>query len=91
MDAGRRQQIIRQRALTKASLTRMQTFLNSGDLKVNEINVRFYELPGIFNKYDTAQDSLELHDDTNQSDDKNYLRNNTLRLRQNSMSFYILL
>jgi len=48
-------------------------FLESGDLKVNEIKVRFDELPGIFNKYDTAQDELELHDDTGHSDDRQLL------------------
>jgi len=70
MDAARRQQLIKRRAVAKASLTRMQNFLESDDLKVNEIKVRFDELPGIFNKYDSAQDELELHDDTNHSDDR---------------------
>ena len=68
MDSTRRTQLIKRRAVAKASLTRMQTFLEIGDLKVNEIKVRFDELPGIFNKYDTAQDELELHDDTDHSD-----------------------
>ena len=40
MDAARHQQLIKQRAVVKASLTRMQNFLESGDLKVNEIKVR---------------------------------------------------
>jgi len=48
----------------------MKNFLESGALKVNEIKVRFDELPGIFNKYDTAQDELELHADTDHSDDQ---------------------
>ena len=48
----------------------MKNFLESGELKVNEIKVRFDELPGIFNKYDTAQDELELHDDPGHSDDR---------------------
>jgi len=48
----------------------MQNFLESGDLKVNEIKARFDELPAIFNKYDTAQEQLELHDDTDHSDDQ---------------------
>ena len=38
--------------------------------QVNEIKVGFDELQGIFNKYDTAQDELELHDDTDHSDDR---------------------
>ena len=71
MDAARRQQLIKRRAVAKASLTRMQNFLESGDLKVNEFKVRFDELPGIFNKCDTAQDELELHDDADHSDPSN--------------------
>jgi hypothetical protein len=70
MDAARRQQLIKRCAVAKASLTRMQNFLESGDLRVNEIKVTFDELPGIFNKYDTAQDELELHDDTDHTDDR---------------------
>jgi len=90
-DSTRRTQLIKRCAVAKASLTRMQNFLESGDLKVNEIKVRFDELPGIFNKYDTAQDELELQDDTDHFLIENYLKTNTMRLRQNSMSFYILL
>ena len=60
MDAARRQQLIRQRAVAKASLSRMQTFIESGDRKVNEIQVSFDDLQGIFNRYDTAQNELEL-------------------------------
>jgi hypothetical protein len=52
MESTCRTQLIKRRAVAKASLTRMQNFLESGDLKVNEIKVRFDELPGIFNKYD---------------------------------------
>jgi hypothetical protein len=48
----------------------MQTFIESGDLKLNEIKVRFDELPNIFNKFDTVQDELELSDDTDHSGDR---------------------
>jgi len=41
----------------------MQTFIESGDRKVNEIQVRFDDLQSIFNRYDTAQNELELSDD----------------------------
>jgi len=34
------------------------------------MKVRFDELPGIFNKYDTTQDELELHVDTDHADDR---------------------
>ena len=64
MDIIRRTQLIRQRAVAKSALTRMQTFIESGDRKVNEIQVRFDDLQGIFDRYDTAQNELELFDDT---------------------------
>jgi len=38
----------------------MQTFIESGDRKVNEIQVMFDDLQSIFNRYDTAQNELEL-------------------------------
>jgi GTP1/Obg family GTP-binding protein len=41
-------------AVAKASLTRMQNFLESGDLKVNEIKVRLDKLPSI-------QTNLKVH------------------------------
>jgi len=47
----------------------MQTFNESGDLRVHEIKIRF-ELPNIFNKFDTVQDELELSDDTDHSGDR---------------------
>ena len=70
METERRAQLIKRRAVAKASLTRMQNFIETGDLKVNEIQVRSDELPSIFNKYDTAQDELELLDDTDHSGDR---------------------
>jgi len=63
MDAARRQQLIRQRAVAMASLSRMQTFIEVGEWKVNEIQVSFDDLQGIFNRYDTAQNELQLLDD----------------------------
>jgi len=47
MDSMRRTQLIKRRAVAKASLTRMQTFIDSGDLKVNELKVRLDKLPSI--------------------------------------------
>jgi hypothetical protein len=69
MDAQHKQQLIKRRAVAKASLTRMQTFIQSGDLKIHDIKVRFEELPRMFNKFDTAQDELELGDDMDHSSD----------------------
>jgi len=70
MDSTRRTQLIKRRAVIKATLTHMQTFTESGDIKLNEIKVRSDELPNIFNKFDTVQDELELSDDTDHSGDR---------------------
>ena len=70
MDSTRRTQLIRQRAVANASLSRMQTFTELGERKVNEIQVRFDDLQGIFNRYDMAQNELELLDDMDHFDDQ---------------------
>jgi len=55
MDAARRQQLIKQRAVAREMLSRIQNFNEVGDHKINEIQMRFNKLPDIFNRYDTAQ------------------------------------
>jgi hypothetical protein len=75
MDPARRQELLRQRAVAKASLSRMQTFIDSDDRKVNEIQMRFNKLPDIFNKFETAQSELELSDDADHSGDHELLEN----------------
>ena len=70
MDSTRRTQLIGQHAVAKASLTRMQTFIEIGDRKLHEIQVRFDELPNIFNNFESAQSELELSDDTDHSFDR---------------------
>ena len=70
MDATQRARIIRQRAAAKASLTRMQSFIDTGERKLNDIQVRFDELPNIYNKFETAQCELQLSDDTDYSLDR---------------------
>jgi len=70
MDSTRRTQLIRQSAVAKSALTRMQTFIETGDRKLNDIQVRFDELPNIYNKFETAQSELELSDDTDYSVDR---------------------
>ena len=67
MDAKRRTQLIRQRAVAKSAITRMQTFIETGDRKLNDIQFRFDELPNICNTFETAQSELELSDDTDYS------------------------
>jgi hypothetical protein len=70
MDKMRRQQLVRQSAVAKSALTRMQTFIESGDRKVNEIQVSFDDLQVIFDRYDTAQIEIELTDDSDHSIDR---------------------
>jgi hypothetical protein len=70
MDSIRWQQLVQQRTVAKGMLARIQNFIEAGDLKLNEIQVRFDELPSIFNRYDTAQSELELSDDTDHSGDR---------------------
>ena len=70
MEATQRTQRIRQRAVAKVSLTRMQTFIKTGDRKLHEIQVRIDKLPNIFNKFESAQSELELSDDTDHSIDR---------------------
>ena len=48
----------------------MQTFIETGDCKLNDIQVRFDELPNIYSKFETAQSELELSDDTDNSVDR---------------------
>ena len=47
MDTTRRIQLIWQRAVAKSALTRMHTFIETGNRKPNDIQVRFDELPNI--------------------------------------------
>ena len=75
MDAKRRTQLIRQRAVARSALTRMQTFIESGDHKVNEIQVRFDDLQGIFDRCDTEQNELEISDDTDHFGDRELFEN----------------
>jgi hypothetical protein len=70
MDSSRRAQLIKRRTVAKASLTRMQNFIEASDLKVNEIQVRFNKLPDIFNKYESAQNELECLDEADYSLDR---------------------
>ena len=70
MEPIRRQQLIRQRAFAKSSHTRKQTFIETSERKINDIQSRFDELPNIFNKFETAQSELELSDDNDHSVDR---------------------
>jgi len=56
-------------------LTRIQSFLEAGEQKINDIQVWFNKLPDIFNRYDTAQSELELSDDTDHTSDREDFEN----------------
>ena len=70
MNALKRQQIVRQRAVAKGSLTRMQKFIETGDRKLNDMQVRFEELSNIYNKFETVQSEQELFGDVDLSADR---------------------
>ena len=67
MDPLRRTQLIKQRAVARGMLTCIQSFIDTCDQKINDIQVRFNKLPDIFCRYDTAQSELELSDDVDHS------------------------
>jgi len=75
MDALKRQQLVRQRSVAKGSLTRMQTFIETGDRILNDMQVRFEELSNIYNKIETAQNELQLFDDVDHSADRLQIEN----------------
>jgi hypothetical protein len=56
-------------------LTRIQTFIETGDQKINDIQVRFNKRSDIFYRDDTAQSELELSDDVDYSADREQFGN----------------
>jgi len=64
MDRTRRMQLIKQRSLEGRMLSRIQNFIEAGDQKINDIQLRFNKLPVIFNRNNIAQSQLELLEDT---------------------------
>jgi len=63
MNPTRRVQLIKRRAVAKASLKILQNFLEPVDHKFNDIKFRLDKLPSILNKYESAQDELECLDE----------------------------
>jgi hypothetical protein len=57
----------------------MQTYFETGDHKLNEIQVRFDDLPAIFNRFYIAQSELELSDDADHSGNEKYLKISTTK------------
>ena len=70
MDQQRCKQLIRQRAAAKASFTRIQMYIDSGDRKFNQLQVRYDELQVIVSKFEIAQSELETVDHQNHEGDR---------------------
>jgi hypothetical protein len=70
MEPELRKKLIRQRAVAKTSLTRLQNFIATREFKVNELQVRYDVLPIIYTKYDNAQNEVEISDDNDHSMDR---------------------
>ena len=70
MDAEHRKKLVRQRAVAKSSLTRLQNFIETGEHKLHDLQARYEELPNIFCKFETAQNELETTDDVDYSVDR---------------------
>ena len=75
MDQERRKQLIKQRSVARGMLSRIQTFIETGEQKLHDIQVRFNKLAEIFTRYDNAQSELELSDNTDQFDDRELFEN----------------
>ena len=75
MESTRRVQLIKQRSVARGMLSRIQNFIEAGDQKINDIQVRCNKLPDIFNRYDGAQSELELSDDTDHTGDRELFEN----------------
>jgi len=55
MDAKRRADFFRLRAVAKSPITKMLTFNELGDPKLNVIQVRFDELPNIYKTFEISR------------------------------------
>ena len=75
MDPARRLQLFKRRSVAKASLTRLQSFIEAGEQKINDIQLRFNKLLDIFSKYESAQDELECLDDADHTSDREDFEN----------------
>ena len=69
------------RSVARGMLSRIQNFIEAGNNKINEIQVRFNKLPGIFNRYDTAQSELQLTDDTDHCGDRELFENKYYQIK----------
>jgi len=64
-------------------LSRIQSFIEAGDQRLNDIQVRCNKLPVIFNRYDTPQSELKLSDNTDNNGDRGLFENQYYQLEVN--------
>jgi len=79
MDALQRQQLIKQRSVARGMLSRIQNFIEAGDQKINDIQMRFNNLPDIL--IDMTQHRVNWHYQTTQVTQviENYLKITTMK------------
>jgi len=75
MDITRRTQLIKQRSVARGMLSRIQNFIEAGNQKINDFQVRCNKLLDIFNRYDIAQSELELSDNRDHTGDRELFEN----------------
>jgi len=90
MNATRRAQLIRQSAVAKSSITIMQTFIESRDRKLNDIQVRFYDLKASLIEMTQHNMNWNFLMTKISVVIENYLKISTTNLRLISLSCYIL-
>jgi len=71
-------------------LSRIHYFNESGDQRINDIQVSCNKLPDIFNRYDIAQSELELSDETDQISDRELFENQYYQVEANFRKNYFL-
>ena len=85
MDSHQRSRLIRQRAVAKAALTRMQNYIDADERKLHELQVRYDDLANIFNKFEFAQNELELSDEDDHSEDREVFEHQYYQVRARFM------
>ena len=83
-------ELIKRRSIAKASLTRLQNFLETSDLMFNENKFRLDDLPSILNKYEFAHDELEGLEEADLSLDREEFENQYYQFEDKFNEIFIL-
>jgi hypothetical protein len=70
MEEAQRKRLSKQRGVAKGMLTRMQEFIESSSPNSHELQVKLNRLPSILTKFKTAQEQLELNDESDHSEER---------------------